>query len=144
MSFDKLAEKTARYLGSRVTRRSFIGRTAVALAVVGAGGIAFEPSPALASDCPCKVCGDSTSCGGSYHHPCPMGTCAGGAWYVCTSICSGKSYTKFQDCITTSDCHIYCGRDHRPGCYYTTPYGACGGRTTVWCRSVTCTSSGSC
>jgi hypothetical protein len=144
MSFDQLAEKAARRAGSRLTRRSFFGRVALAVTAIGAGGLAFSPSAALASGCPCRVCGDSTACGGSFGHPCPSFTCPGGAWYMCTSYCGEYHLTKFQDCMLEHNCRTYCGVDHRPGCYYQTPYGACGGRDRVWCRSVTCVRSTQC
>jgi hypothetical protein len=144
MSFDHFAESTARRAGNRITRRSFIGRLALAISAAGAGSLAFRSAPALAIDCPCRVCGDSTACGGSFGHPCPSFTCAGGAWYMCTTYCGTKHLTKFQDCMLKHSCHTYCGKDHRPGCYYRTPYGSCGGRSTVWCRSVTCVTSSQC
>ena len=144
MSFDRLAENTARRVGNRLTRRSFIGRVALAVSAVGAGGLASGTAPALAAGCPCRVCGDSTSCNGSFGHPCPSFTCPGGAWYMCTQYCGTKHLTKFQDCMLKHNCHTYCGRDGRPGCYYQTPYGSCGGRSRVWCRSVTCHNSTEC
>jgi hypothetical protein len=144
MSFDHFAESAARRAGNRITRRSFIGRLALAISAAGAGSLAFRSAPALAIDCPCRVCGDSTSCGGSFGHPCPSFTCAGGAWYMCTTYCGTSHLTKFQDCMLKHSCHTYCGKDHRPGCYYRTPYGSCGGRSTVWCRSVTCVKSNQC
>jgi len=144
MSFDHFAESAARRAGNRITRRSFIGRLALAISAAGAGSLAFRSAPALAIDCPCRVCGDSTSCGGSFGHPCPSFTCAGGAWYMCTTYCGTSHLTKFQDCMLKHSCHTYCGQDHRPGCYYRTPYGSCGGRSTVWCRSVTCVKSNQC
>lgn len=138
MSFDKLFENATRRVGGSVTRRSFLGRTALAATAVGVGGLGFQPAQALPASCPCSVCGDTTSCGGSFGHGCPSGTCPGGSWYMCTSFCAKYFYTRYRDCMTTSNCKVYCGSDGRPGCYYTTPYGACGGRTTVWCRAVTC------
>jgi hypothetical protein len=144
MSFDHFAESAARRAGNRITRRSFIGRLALAISAAGAGSLAFRTAPALAIDCPCRVCGDSTSCGGSFGHPCPSFTCAGGAWYMCTTYCGTSHLTKFQDCMLKHSCHTYCGKDHRPGCYYRSPYGSCGGRSTVWCRSVTCVKSNQC
>ena len=144
MSFDHIAESAARRAGNRITRRSFIGRLALAISAAGAGSLAFRSAPALAIDCPCRVCGDSTACGGSFGHPCPSFTCAGGAWYMCTTYCGTSHLTKFQDCMLKHSCHTYCGKDHRPGCYYRTPYGSCGGRSTVWCRSVTCVKSNQC
>jgi hypothetical protein len=144
MSFDHLFESTARRAGNRITRRSFIGRVALAISGVGAGSLAFKSAPALAAGCPCRICGHSTSCGGSYGHPCPGFTCAGGAWYMCTTYCGTRHLTKFQDCMLKHSCRTYCGKDHRPGCYYQTPYGACGGRSKVWCRSVTCIRSTQC
>jgi hypothetical protein len=144
MSFDHFAESAARRAGNRITRRSFIGRLALAISAAGAGSLAFRSAPALAIDCPCRVCGDSTACGGSFGHPCPSFTCAGGAWYMCTTYCGTSHLTKFQDCMLKHSCHTYCGKDHRPGCYYRTPYGSCGGRSTVWCRSVTCVKSNQC
>jgi hypothetical protein len=144
MSFDHFAETTARRVGNRITRRSFIGRLALTISAAGAGSLAFRSASALAIDCPCRVCGDSTSCGGSFGNPCPSFTCAGGAWYLCTTYCGTSRLTKFQDCMLKHSCHTYCGPDHRPGCYYHTPYGSCGGRSTVWCRSVTCVESKQC
>ncbi len=144
MSFDHLVEKTTRRAGNRITRRSFIGRVALAMSAVGVGGLGFSPAPALAVDCPCRTCGDSTACGGSFGNPCPSFTCAGGAWYMCTSYCGTSKLTKFQDCMLKHSCHTYCGKDGMPGCYYQSPYGSCGGRDTVWCRSVTCIRSSKC
>ena len=63
---------------------------------------------------------------------------------MCTTYCGTSHLTKFQDCMLKHSCHTYCGKDHRPGCYYRTPYGSCGGRSTVWCRSVTCVKSNQC
>jgi hypothetical protein len=147
MSADQLFEKTTRLFGNRVTRRSFIGRVAVGMSAVGAGGLGFMPSAAAApaTKCGCSNCGDSSSCGGSYCHGCPSGTCAGGSWYMCTSICRPSYYTRYQDCIkAASNCRKYCGKDGRAGCYYTTPYGSCGGHSTVYCRAVTCLGPASC
>jgi hypothetical protein len=137
MSLDQMFENTTRHVGNRVTRRSFMGRMALAMGAVGVGGLAFAPSPSLATECGCSVCGDTTSCGGSRGHSCPGGTCAGGSWYMCTSFCAKFYYTRYQDCMS-SNCSPYCGSDGRPGCYYHTPYGSCGGSTTVWCRAITC------
>lgn len=138
MSADQLFEKTARFCGNRITRRSFIGRVALGMSAVGAGGLGFTPSAVPDTSCGCANCGDSSSCGGSFCHGCPSGTCAGGSWYMCTSTCRPNYYTRFQDCMPTRGCSKYCGRDGRPGCYYATPYGACGGKTVVYCRAVTC------
>lgn len=144
MSFDGLFEKTARHVGTRVTRRSILGRTAATLTTIGVGGLGFSPSSALAADsCGCRICGDSTSCGGSFGHNCPRGTCPGGAWYGCTTFC-GNNVTVYRDCMPTGSCGFYCGKDGRPGCYYSTPYGSCGGRTLVWCRAVYCVGPDNC
>src|SRR5712691_3356333 len=140
MSFDQLFENTTRRVGNRLTRRSFVGRVALAMSAVGAGGLASTPSRALAAarSCGgCSNCGDSTTCGCTPCHGCPSNTCPGGAWYLCTSHCPCSTLTKYQDCISNGTCSFYCGCDGRPGCYYTTPYGACGGRTKVHCRSIT-------
>lgn len=142
MSADQLFEKTARRFGNRITRRSFIGRTALGMSAVGVGGLGFTPAVPTTS-CGCAHCGDSTSCGGSYCHGCPSGTCAGGSWYMCTSLCQNQYYTRYQDCIS-GNCRKYCGSDGMPGCYYPTPYGSCGGSKTVYCRSVTCLGPANC
>jgi hypothetical protein len=144
MSFDRVFEKVAKRTGNRLTRRSFVGRVALAMSAVGVGGLAATPAPALAIECPCRICGDSTSCGGSFGNPCPTFTCAGGSWYLCTSYCGTTKLTRFRDCMLKHSCRTYCGKDHRPGCYYISPYGSCGGRDKVWCRSVTCIKSTKC
>jgi hypothetical protein len=138
ISFDQLVENTTRRVANRITRRSFIGRAALATSAVGAGGLAFKSSYAPASNAyPCRVCCDSTTCGCTPCHGCPSGTCAGGSWYECTSHCPTGYYTRYRDCLS-GNCSTYCGCDGRPGCYYNTPYGSCGGHTKVWCRSITC------
>ena len=144
MSFDEIVEKAARRVGSRVTRRSFLGRTAATLTTIGVGGLGFSPSPAYAASCPCSNCGHSTSCGGSFGNGCPSGTCPGGAWYGCTSFCGGDYLTRYRDCMPSNGCKTYCGGDGRPGCYYQTPYGACGGSEVVYCRAVTCVGPSPC
>jgi hypothetical protein len=140
MSFDKLFENATRRVGNRITRRSFMGRMALATSAVGVGGLAVKPSPQV-SNCghPCSNTGcDSTTCGCTTCHGCPSGTCAGGAWYMCTSICNTGYYTRYLDCLTSSTCRTYCGCDGRPGCYFSTPYGSCSGHSKVYCRSITC------
>jgi hypothetical protein len=137
MSLDELAETATRRFGNIITRRSLLGRTALAITVVGAGGLAAEASPALAAGCNgCSNCGDSATCGCNVGDGCPGGTCAGGAWLMCSSLCI-FSYTRYQDCLSKT-CTPYCNCQGRPGCYYTTPYGSCRGTSRVYCRSITC------
>lgn len=142
MSLDLLAERTTRRFGNIVTRRSFLGRTAAAITVVGGGGLvvggtASGATPALPASCNgCSNCGDSATCSCRIGAGCPSGTCGGGSWYMCTSTCVG-AFTRYQDCLSGT-CSPYCGCQGRPGCYYTTPYGSCGGTSRVYCRSITC------
>ena len=150
MSADQMFERATRLFGDRIPRRTFIGRIALGMTAVGAGGLGFaSAAPAVTKTCGagCTKCdGDSTTCGGTTCHGCPSGTCAGGSWYMCSpTICAPNFLVRYRDCIkAASNCNAYCGSDHRPGCHFDTPYGSCGGHTRVYCRSITCLGPGSC
>lgn len=136
VSFDGVAETTARRAANGLSRRSLLGRVGIGLAAIGAGslGVAAREARASTLSCGCAVCGNSTSCGVG---ACPAGSCNCGAWYMC-ECSSGTRLRSYQDCC--SSCPTAgCGADGRPTCLYSAPYGTCSGYTKVKCRVITCT-----
>ncbi|MGH9096802.1 MAG: hypothetical protein ACRDWB_05200, partial [Acidimicrobiales bacterium] len=118
-----LAERASEFLGSRLSRRSFINRSAfVGSAVaVGAGlDLALRPGTAYGAICSCGNancdCG-STCCSGfsefccsvngGYNY-CPSNTVMGGWWKADNSTyCGGPRY--YMDCNATCGCTTGCG-----------------------------------
>lgn len=145
MTLDALMEATSRRVANSVTRRSFFGRTAAAVAVAGAGDLAFDaPSALAASCCGCRTCGHSTTCKNAGNF-CPSGTCNSGSWYICNVAACGHRYTQaFTDCAGACGGGCYCGSDGRPGCFYQPPYGTCGGHSHVYCRKIHCIGPATC
>jgi hypothetical protein len=133
MTLDTVTEAVSRRVANASTRKSFLGKVAVFIGVLGTRGLSLPEVAGAASCCGCSTCGYSTTCGGT---SCPSGTCNCGAWYLCE--CS-PSLKKYQDCCAACSGGCSCGGDGRPSCYYTAPYGSCSGHKTVKCRVITCT-----
>lgn len=130
-------ERIGRSLANSISRRSFFGRLGAAIVVIGGGSLGLGTKPAGAevqACCGCSTCGFSTSCGTS---DCPAGTCNCGSWYICE--CVGSALRRYRDCCASCSGGCSCESDGRPGCYYSPPYGSCGGYTKVKCRAITCT-----
>jgi hypothetical protein len=112
----KLAERAARFLGGRTSRRSFLQKTALvstAVAVVGREYV-LRPGSAYAAicacagqDCPCgSLCCDGYTefcCTLTGQNGCPPGTIAAGWWKADGSrFCNGPRY--YIDCNATCRC----------------------------------------
>jgi hypothetical protein len=146
MSIDSLGEQVTRRVANRISRRSLMGRLGAGVVALGAGQVglvAAQSSRAYADStipdsCPCSTCGESTTCSGS--GSCPSGTCNAGSWYVCS--CGGPALKQYTDCAASCSGGHYCGSDGRPGCYYSTEYGTCGGHSLTYCRAISCTRLG--
>jgi len=124
-----LVEKTAGFLGNRLSRRSMINRSAfVGSAVaVGAGlDLALKPGTAYGQICECGNAGcgcGSTCCAGfsefccevTGYNYCPGNTVMGGWWLADnSSFCNGPRY--YMDCNATCSCDSGCGSFCDPGC----------------------------
>jgi hypothetical protein len=118
-----LVEQTSRFLGSRLSRRGFINRSAFAgsAVVIGAGlDVALKPGTAYGAICSCgdTACGCGTTCcsgftdfccsvNGGYNY-CPTNTVMGGWWKADnSSFCGGPRY--YMDCNATCSCTTGCG-----------------------------------
>jgi hypothetical protein len=118
-----ITERAAGFLGSRLSRRSFINRSAFAGSAVAIGAgfdLALRPGTAYAAICSCGNancdCG-STCCSGfsefccsvngGYNY-CPTNTVMGGWWKADnSSYCGGPRY--YMDCNATCGCTTGCG-----------------------------------
>jgi hypothetical protein len=118
-----LVERTSSFLGSRVSRRSFINRSAMAGSAVAVGAgldLALRPTTAYGAICSCgdAGCGCGTTCcsgftdfccdvNGGYNY-CPTNTIMGGWWKADnSSYCGGPRY--YMDCNATCQCLDGCG-----------------------------------
>jgi hypothetical protein len=126
-----LVERTARFLESRLSRRSFVVRSAFVGSAIAAAGTKFilEPGTAYAAVCTCGsgACGCGTACCNGYtefccvltgQNLCPSGTIMGGWWQAAGSeYCSGPRY--YMDCNGTCKCTTGCSGGYQfcePGC----------------------------
>jgi hypothetical protein len=129
-----LVTRASEFLEGKVSRRSFVVRSAVAGSAVATGGVGFllRPGTAYASICG-AACGDpSCSCGstccagytefccvinGGYNF-CPDNTVMGGWWKADGSdYCEGPRY--YMDCNATCSCTSGCGDGYQfcdPAC----------------------------
>jgi hypothetical protein len=118
-----LVERTSSFLGTRLSRRGFINRSAFAgsAVVIGAGlDLALKPGTAYGAICSCgdSACGCGTTCcsgftdfccsvNGGYNY-CPSNTVMGGWWKADnSSYCGGPRY--YMDCNATCNCTTGCG-----------------------------------
>jgi hypothetical protein len=141
MTSDRLIRSAGVSMSQRVSRRSLLGRTATAVAGLGAAsaGIVINPEPAIAGHLPCsgELSDTCTNLLGSNN--CPSYTCSDG-WWLANGPCG--SNTHWQDCCTSSSfcnsdlngCHCH---DGHPTCCNNCIYGVnCTGK--VRCRRWFC------
>ncbi len=128
-----IVERSSRFLATRLSRRSFINRSAIAgsAVAVGAGAdLLLRPGTAYGLVCSCgngNCDCDSTCCSGfsefccsvngGYNY-CPTGTIMGGWWKADnSSYCNGPRY--YMDCNAVCTCDDGCGGGFAfcdPGC----------------------------
>lgn len=122
-----LVTKLSSVLEKRLSRRSFVVRSAfVGSAVTAAGGAKFllEPGTAYASLCYCGSpdCGCGTTCCAGYtefccvldggYNSCPADTVMGGWWKADGSVyCDGPRY--YMDCNAVCHCTDGCGEGYQ-------------------------------
>ena len=118
-----LVERTSGMLATRLSRRSFINRSAFAgsAVMIGAGlELALTPGTAYGAICSCgdPNCGCGSTCCAGYtdfccavnggYNYCPTGTVMGGWWKADnSSYCGGPRY--YMDCNATCQCADGCG-----------------------------------
>jgi hypothetical protein len=118
-----LVERASGFLGSRLSRRSFINRSAYAGSAVAIGAgldLALKPGTAYGLVCTCGNgnCGcGSTCCAGftefccsvnNGYNYCPTNTIMGGWWKADnSSYCGGPRY--YMDCNAKCGCDTGCG-----------------------------------
>jgi hypothetical protein len=128
-----LVERASGFLETRLSRRSFINRSAYAGSAVAIGAgldLALRPGTAYGLVCSCGNgnCGCGSTCcagftefccsvNGGYNY-CPTGTVMGGWWKADnSSYCGGPRY--YMDCNATCSCTSGCGNGYgfcEPGC----------------------------
>ena len=128
-----LVERTSTFLAARLTRRSFINRSALVGSAVAVGSgvdLLLRPGTAYGAVCTCAntACGcGSTCCAGfsefccsindGYNY-CPADTVMGGWWKADnSSYCGGPRY--YMDCHAQCGCTTGCGGGWgfcEPGC----------------------------
>ncbi len=128
-----LVERAAGFLGTRLSRRSFINRSAYAGSAVAIGSgldLVLRPGTAYGLVCNCgsSNCGCGSTCcagftefccsvNGGYNY-CPTNTVMGGWWKADnSSYCGGPRY--YMDCNATCQCSTGCGNGWgfcEPGC----------------------------
>jgi hypothetical protein len=118
-----LVARTAGFLGTRLSRRGFINRSAFAGSAVAIGAgldLALKPGTAYGAICSCgnAACGCGTTCcsgftdfccsvNGGYNY-CPTNSIMGGWWKADnSSFCGGPRY--YMDCNATCQCTTGCG-----------------------------------
>ncbi|MCL2393292.1 MAG: hypothetical protein FWC87_01285, partial [Acidimicrobiaceae bacterium] len=126
-----MVDRVSGFLESRLSRRSFVVRSAFAGSALTVSGTSYllEPGTAYAQVCSCgsSSCGCGTTCCAGYtefccvlngENMCPAGTVMGGWWKADGSIyCSGPRY--YMDCNATCSCTSGCGSGFGfcdPGC----------------------------
>jgi hypothetical protein len=118
-----LVERASAFLESRISRRSFINRSAYAGSAVAIGAgldLVLKPGTGYGLVCSCGNgnCGCGSNCcagfsefccsvNGGYNY-CPTGTVMGGWWKADNSTyCGGPRY--YMDCNATCQCDTGCG-----------------------------------
>ncbi len=119
-----LVERASSFLGTRLTRRSFINRSAMVGSAVAAGSgvdLLLRPGTAYAAVCTCANsacdCGSTCCAGfsefccsvnGGYNY-CPSGTMMGGWWMADNSSYCGDGPRYYMDCHALCSCATGCG-----------------------------------
>jgi hypothetical protein len=118
-----VVRRASHFLESRLSRRSFINRSAVVGSAVAAGAgldLVLKPGTAYGFVCSCgnSSCGCGTTCcsgfsefccsiNGGYNY-CPTGSILGGWWKADNSTyCNGPRY--YMDCHAACQCDTGCG-----------------------------------
>ena len=118
-----LVERASTFLGSHLSRRSFINRSAMAASAVAVGSgvdLLLKPGTAYGAICTCgsSACGCGSTCcagfsefccsiNGGYNY-CPTDTIMGGWWRADnSSFCGGPRY--YMDCHALCGCTTGCG-----------------------------------
>ena len=128
-----LVERASTFLGARLSRRSFINRSALVGSAVAVGSgvdLLLRPGTAYAAVCTCanSSCGCGTTCCAGFsefccsvnngYNYCPADTIMGGWWKADnSSYCGGPRY--YMDCHATCGCTTGCGNGWGfcdPGC----------------------------
>ena len=118
-----LVERASGFLGTRLSRRSFINRSAYAGSAVAIGSgldLILRPGTAYGLVCNCgnNNCGCGSTCCAGYtefccsvndgYNYCPTNTVMGGWWKADnSSYCGGPRY--YMDCNATCQCSTGCG-----------------------------------
>ena len=118
-----LVERASTFLGTRLSRRSFINRSAIAGSAVAVGSgvdLLLRPGTAYAAVCTCAntSCGCGTTCCAGFsefccsindgYNYCPSDTVMGGWWKADnSSYCGGPRY--YMDCHARFGCTTGCG-----------------------------------
>jgi hypothetical protein len=128
-----LVERASSFLESRLSRRSFINRSAMVGSAVAVGSgmdLLLKPGTAYGAVCTCAntPCGCGTTCCSGFsefccsindgYNYCPVDTVMGGWWKADnSSYCGGPRY--YMDCHATCGCTTGCGNGWgfcEPGC----------------------------
>jgi hypothetical protein len=128
-----LVERASSFLGSRISRRSFINRSAYAGSAVAIGAgldLVLKPGTAYGAICTCGNgnCGCGSLCCAGFtdfccsinngYNFCPADAVMGGWWKADnSSYCGGPRY--YMDCHATCQCDTGCGNGWgfcEPGC----------------------------
>jgi len=129
-----LVERASSFLESRISRRSFINRSAYAGSAVAIGAgldLVLKPGTAYAQICSCgnSNCGCGSTCcagfsefccsvNGGYNY-CPTNTVMGGWWKAANSSYCGDGPRYYMDCNSNCQCDTGCGGGWgfcEPGC----------------------------
>jgi len=118
-----LVERASTFLGTRLSRRSFINRSAIVGSAVAVGSgvdLLLRPGTAYAAVCTCAntSCGCGTTCCAGFsefccsindgYNYCPSDTVMGGWWKADnSSYCGGPRY--YMDCHARCGCTTGCG-----------------------------------
>jgi len=117
-----LVERSSAFLADRLSRRSFINRSAFVGSAVAAGqgvDLLLRPTTAYAAICSCgdPGCGCGTTCCSGFtefcctvsgYNWCPSNSVMGGWWKADNSTyCNGPRY--YMDCNATCQCDTGCG-----------------------------------
>jgi hypothetical protein len=155
-ALERLADRSTRGLGARLSRRSFMGRLGRGVVAVslGSAGVELVRSPAASAaacppgcDCSCSIV--CAKLPGWTTNACPPNSCACGHWIFFDNSCS-SGLRKFHDCCGTGWCADHGGCkcvtfENRPTCCNNRAYsnGSCfPSPGTVVCRYHECVSSG--
>src|SRR5664280_3482382 len=118
-----MVERASTFLGAKLSRRSFINRSALVGSAVAVGSgvdLLLKPGTAYAAVCTCAntSCGCGTTCCAGFsefccsindgYNYCPADTVMGGWWKADnSSYCGGPRY--YMDCHATCGCTTGCG-----------------------------------